>query len=154
MTSKLDKKDLEILREIQKDCKQSSKRMSKKLRTPITTIYSKIKRMEELGIINGYNAVVSGKKLGKGVTAFVLVSFHKERDLSQKGMSKEIAKLKQIQEVHIITGDWDLIVKVKEKDVESLGNFVTESLRAIKGVDKTLSLIVYHTEKETQEIMI
>lgn len=154
MDSKLDRKDLEILRELQKDCKQSSKRMSKKMQTPITTIYSKIKRMEDLGIIEGYNAVISGKKLGKGVTAFVLVSFHKERDLSQKGMAREISKLNQIQEVHIITGDWDLIVKVKEKDVESLGNFVTESLRGIKGVDKTLSLIVYHTEKETQEIMI
>ena len=67
-------------------------------------------------------------------------------------MAKEIAKFPEVQEVHIITGDWDLLIKVKAEDVEAIGKFVIDKLRLVKGIEKTLTCVVFETEKETTEI--
>ena len=66
--------------------------------------------------------------------------------------SKEIAKFAEVQEVHIITGDWDLLIKVKAENVEAIGKFVIDKLRLVKGIEKTLTCVVFETEKETTEI--
>ena len=73
---KLDKKDIEILRLLQEDCRSSTKQIARKIGSPITTVYAKIKRMEELGLIQKYTAVLDAKKLGKGTTAIILASFN------------------------------------------------------------------------------
>ena len=54
--------------------------------------------------------------------------------------------------MHIITGDWDLLIKVKAKNVEAIGKFVIDKLRLVKGIEKTLTCVVFETEKETTEI--
>jgi DNA-binding Lrp family transcriptional regulator len=156
---KLDKKDVEILRELQKDCRQTTKKLARKLQLPVTTAYSKITRMEGLGVIKAYRAVADGKKLGRPVTAVLLVSFEyhtpeRRSLLSQRDTAERIARFPEVQEVHLITGDWDIIVKVRAESVESLGNFVIDKLRTVEGVKKTLSLLVYDTKKETSEIYV
>jgi DNA-binding Lrp family transcriptional regulator len=59
-----------------------------------------------------------------------------------------------VQEVHIITGDWDILIKVRERDVDTIGKFVIDRLRAVKGVEKTLTCVVFETEKETTDIKL
>ena len=71
----LDIRDVKILKLLQKDCKTTAKEIAKEIGSPITTVYSKIKRMEELGIIRQYRAILDSRKLDKGTTAFILVSF-------------------------------------------------------------------------------
>lgn len=157
MEFKLDKTDIEILRLLQKNCKSSAKEMTRKIGSPITTVYSKIRRMEELGIIKTYNAVLDGKFVDKGTTAFIMISFEyrvpgEEKPISQTETAEKIARFPEVQEVHIIAGDWDIIIKVKAKDVEDLGKFVTERLRKLEGIEKTRSCIVYNAVKESTYI--
>jgi len=154
---KLDKKDVEILKFIQKDCKKSTKEIARKIGSPITTVYAKVKRMEDLGVIKSYKAVLDSKKLGKGTTAFIFVSFGYrtpgiEKPLDQREIAKRISKFPEVLEAHVITGDWDILIKVKAKDVDEVGKFVIDKLRKIEGVEKTLSCMVYETEKETTDI--
>lgn len=154
---KLDKKDVEILKFLQKDCKRSTKEIARKIHSPITTVYAKVKRMEDLGIIKHYKAVLDSKKLDKGTTAFIFVSFGYrtpgiEKPLDQRQIAKRIAKFPEVLETHLITGDWDILLKVKAKDVDEVGKFVIDKLRKIEGVEKTLSCMVYGTEKETTDI--
>jgi DNA-binding Lrp family transcriptional regulator len=157
MEPKLDQKDLEILKVIQEDSKKSSKEIARVVGSLIPTVYAKIKRMEKLGVIKHYKAVLDAKKLGKGTTAFILASFTYrtpgiEKTLSQRKIAERIAKFPEVQEVHIITGDWDMLIKVKARDVEEIGKFVIDKLRKIEGIDKTLSCLVYETAKETLDI--
>jgi DNA-binding Lrp family transcriptional regulator len=56
--------------------------------------------------------------------------------------------------VHIITGDWDLLIKVKEADVGSIGKLVIDRLRLVKGIEKTLTCMVFETLKETTDILL
>jgi DNA-binding Lrp family transcriptional regulator len=77
-----------------------------------------------------------------------------QQQLSQRDIAKEIARFPEVQEVHIITGDWDLLIKLKGKDVDTVGKIVIDRLRLVKGIEKTLTCMVFDTCKETTEIPI
>jgi len=158
MELKLDERDLEILKLLQKNCRMTAKEIAKTIDAPVTTVFAKMKRMEELGIIKDYKAVLDAQKLDKGATAFILASvsyrLKEGPTLSQRKIAKEIAKFPEVQEAHIITGDWDILVKVKEKDVGTIGKFVIDKLRIVEGIEKTLTCMVFETEKETTDLLL
>ncbi len=159
MSLKLDEIDSAILTMIQKDSKLTAKQISKRVGSPITTVFAKIKRMEELGIIREYRAIAAPEKLGAGTTAFILasVSYRAKSDdlpVSQRAVAAEVAKFPEVQEVHIITGDWDLLIKLRAENVDVIGKFVVDKLRLIRGLEKALTCMVFETVKETTEVSI
>jgi len=158
MKFKIDEKDLKILNLLQKNCKMTAKEIAQIIDSPVTTVFAKIKRMEKLGIIKGYNAILDANKLDKGTTAFILASVSygskESAQQSQRKTAEKIAKFPEVQEVHIITGDWDLLIKVKEKEVAAIGKFVIDKLRLVEGIEKTLTCMVFTTEKETTNILL
>ena len=155
MVGALDSKDLEVLRIIQENCRLTAREISGRTNLPVTTVFSKIKRLEKLGYIRGYHAILENGKLDAGTTAFVFISFHykgEEKMLSQRKIAKKIAEFAEVQEVHIISGEWDILTKVKAKDVNAVGNFVVDKLRLIEGIEKTLTCLVFKSEKESTAI--
>jgi len=157
MTPKLDEKDVAILSLIQESSKLTARQIAQRINAPITTVFAKTKRMEELGIIRDYRAVLAPEKLGSGTAAFILasVSYRAKADdvpVSQRAVAEEIAKFPEVQEVHIITGDWDLLIKLRAESVESIGKFVVDKLRLIQGLEKTLTCMVFETVKETTKL--
>ena len=157
MEAKLDEKDMAILALVQRDCKLTAREIARKIDSPITTVFAKIKRMEERGIIKEYRAVLDPKKLDCGTTAFILASVtygvrNEEKPFSQRERAAEIAKFPEVQEVHIITGDWDLLIKLRAESVDTIGQFVIDKLRFVKGIEKTLTCMVFETCKETTEV--
>jgi DNA-binding Lrp family transcriptional regulator len=150
---KLDEVDSKIIYILQENCKLSAREIASKLDIPITTIYSKISRMEDAKIIEGYKALLNAKKLDRGTTAFILASVaysHPRRSevISQRQVAKNVARFPEVQEVHIISGDWDLLIKVKTRNVEAVGNFIVDKLRTVEGIEKTLTCMVFDTQKE------
>jgi Lrp/AsnC family leucine-responsive transcriptional regulator len=159
MLVKLDEKDAAILSLIQADSKLTARQIAKKVNAPITTVFAKIKRMEKLGVIKEYRAILAAEKLGAATTAFILasVSYRAKADdlpISQRTVAEEIVKFPEVQEVHIITGDWDLLVKLRAESVDAVGKFVVDKLRLIKGLEKTLTCMVFETVKETTKITL
>ncbi|MCL2172640.1 MAG: Lrp/AsnC family transcriptional regulator [Nitrososphaerota archaeon] len=154
MSFKLDDKDLAILVLIQENSKLTANQIAKKTNTPITTVFAKIKRMEDLGIIKQYRAIIAPEKLNLTTAAFILaaVSYGNKPDetlITQRGVAEEIAKFFEVQEVHIITGDWDLLIKIRAESVNTIGNFVVDKLRRVNGLQKTLTCMIFETIKET-----
>ena len=159
MSTKLNEKDRAILALLQENSKLTARQISKKINAPITTVFAKTKRMEELGLIKGYRAILAPERLSSGTAAFILasVSYRAKADdvpISQRVVAEEIAKFPEVQEVHIITGDWDLLVKLRSESVDAVGKFVVDKLRLIKGLEKTLTCMVFETVKETTEIAL
>ena len=154
----LDEIDRKIIKLLQADAKISAKEISKTTGSPITTIYSRIKRLEETGVIKGYRAILDDKKLGFTSTAFVLAT----ADLSKVDLEEnpgysigiEISKFPQVQEVFIVSGEWDYIIKLKETSTEAAGEFIIGQLSYVKGIDKTLSCMVFRKVKETMDLPI
>ena len=158
MSIRLDEKDLAILVLIQENSKLTANQIAKKINAPITTVFAKTKRMEEIGIIKQYRAILSAEKLNLGTVAFILasVSYRAKNDddspVSQRAVAEEIAHFPEVQEVHIITGDWDLLVKLRAESVDAIGKFVVDKLRLIKGLEKTLTCMVFETIKESTSL--
>jgi Lrp/AsnC family leucine-responsive transcriptional regulator len=157
MTAKLDEKDVAILALIQENSKFTARQIAQRINAPITTVFAKTKRMEELGVIREYRAVLAPEKLDSGTAAFILasISYRAKADdvpVSQRAVAEEITRFPEVQEVHIITGDWDLLIKLRAENVESIGKFVVDKLRLIKGLEKTLTCMVFETVKETTKL--
>ncbi len=153
----VDEKDIEIMRLLQEDAKVSAKEIGRRIGSPITTVYSRIKSLEDAGVIRGYKPILDAAKLGRPTTAFVFASITYRtpgsiEPLDQRAIAREVARFPEVLEVHIITGDWDLLIKVKERDVASVGGFVVDKLRTVRGIEKTLTCMVFDAVKETVDI--
>ena len=159
MSAKIDDKDIAILALLQENSKLTAKQIAKKVNSPITTVFAKIKRMEELGIIKEYRAILDPEKIGSTTAAFILasVSYRTKGDnspVSQRVVAEEISKFQQVQEIHIITGDWDLLIKLRTLSVDAIGKFVVDKLRLINGLEKTLTCMIFETLKDTTKITL
>jgi Lrp/AsnC family leucine-responsive transcriptional regulator len=157
MKPELDEKDLAILTLLQKNCRMTAREIARKINSPITTVFAKMRRMEQQEVIKEYKAILDSKKLNLGTTAFILASFsyrNGETPLSQRVIAEQIAKFPEVQAVHIISGDWDILIKIKEESVDAVGNFVIDKLRTVKGIEKTLTCMVFDTQKETTELTL
>ncbi|MEM5766087.1 MAG: Lrp/AsnC ligand binding domain-containing protein [Candidatus Aenigmatarchaeota archaeon] len=87
----------------------------------------------------------------KKVKAFILASFtytQKGKILDQKEILNQISKFSEVEEAHIISGNWDILIKVAMSSVDEIGEFVVNKLRKIKGIEKTITCMVFHTAKE------
>ena len=157
MKPELNEKDLAILTLLQKNCRMTAREIARKINSPITTVFAKMRRMEQQKVIKEYRAILDSKKLNFGTTAFILASFsyrNGETPLSQRVIAEQIAKFPEVQAVHIISGDWDILIKIKEESVDAVGNFVIDKLRTVKGIEKTLTCMVFDTQKETTELTL
>jgi DNA-binding Lrp family transcriptional regulator len=150
----LDDKDKELLSILQENGRATLREISKLTGMRETTVFARIKRLEKEGIIKEYRAILDPKAIGRNTTAFILIKYDPSFGFTQKEVAEKISKLPEIQEVHIIAGDWDMIAKVREKDVESLAKVVLDKIREIEGVKETVSLIVFESLKETTFISL
>lgn len=144
----MDEKDSAILGELVKDSRKTTKSIAKSLGIPRATVHDRIARMEQRGTIRKYTAVPDYGQLGLGVTAFVLVQFESEKGVSQRDTADEISSMPGIFEVHMISGEYDMILKVRGATMEEIGKLVIDRLREVKGVARTLTCASFTTVKE------
>ncbi len=143
-----DSKDFQILEELEKNSRASIKEIARKTRLPRTTVFDRLKKMEKEKLIQKYTVQPDYAKLGKPATAFILVKYAPLKEIPQKTVAQKIAKLSPVFEVHMISGEWDILVKVRAKDLKEIGELVIEKIRAIEGVSATLSCASFSSVKE------
>ncbi len=144
----LDEKDSDILQALIEDSRNTTKAIARNLGIPRATVHDRIVKMEQKGVIKKYTAIPDYSKLGLGVTAFILVQFESEKGVSQRDTADEIALIPGIFEVHMISGEYDMILKVRGSSMEDVGRLVIDRLRDVKGVARTLTCAVFSTVKE------
>jgi DNA-binding Lrp family transcriptional regulator len=144
----LDEKDSAILDELTKDSRKTTKAIARELEIPRATVHDRIVKMEQKGVIKRYTAVPDYAQLGLGVSAFILVQFEPEKGISQRETAEDIGSLPGIFEVHMISGEYDMLLKVRGASMEDIGRLVIDRLREVKGVARTLTCAVFTTVKE------
>lgn len=144
----LDEKDSAILDELTKDSRKTTKAIARELDIPRATVHDRIVKMEQKGVIKRYTAVPDYAQLGLGVSAFILVQFEPEKGISQRETAEDIGSLPGIFEVHMISGEYDMLLKVRGASMEEIGKLVIDRLREVKGVARTLTCAVFTTVKE------
>lgn len=144
----MDDKDSAILDELTKDSRKTTKAIARELEIPRATVHDRIVKMEQKGVIKRYTAVPDYAQLGLGVSAFILVQFEPEKGISQRETAEDIGSLPGIFEVHMISGEYDMLLKVRGATMEDIGRLVIDRLREVKGVARTLTCAVFTTVKE------
>ncbi len=144
----LDEKDRLILRELREDAKKTTKTIAENTGIPRTTVHDRINKMEENRIIRKFTVIPNYELIGEPTTAFVFVSYNPQSGTGQRELAEQLAKLDGVYEVHLISGDWDIIAKVRGPNVERIGELVIERLRDLAGVGKTVTCTVFKTVKE------
>jgi DNA-binding Lrp family transcriptional regulator len=144
----LDEKDTAILEKLVEDSRRTTKAIAKELDIPRATVHDRIAKMEQKGVIRRYTAVPDYGQLGAGVSAFILVQFGSEAGMSQRETAEEISTIQGIFEVHMISGEYDMLLKVRGASMEEIGSLVIDRLREVKGVARTLTCAVFTTVKE------
>jgi DNA-binding Lrp family transcriptional regulator len=140
----LDETDVEILKALTLDARLSSRQIAKQCGISIGTVLSRIKRMENEGIIRGYSALLDHEKLGYELTVISEITVSKGRLLE---VENEIARLPNVCCVYDVTGLIDAIIVAKFKNREELGKF-TKRLLAIPFVERTNTHVVLTSIKE------
>jgi len=143
MTEKLDEKDLQILEILKGNSRLSEQKIAKKTGIPMTTVHNRAKRLRELGIIEGYTVRLNHAKLGKPLTAYVLLKAVNQAD--QEELMEYIAKIPQVCEAAMVTGDFDLMLKARVGDMEELREIVLANLRKHRGIGESVTMISYRT---------
>lgn len=69
----LDEADQKILRELQQDARASFKTIADKAGVSEATVFVRVKKLQEKGVIKGFKAIVDPRAVGKNLTAIVLV---------------------------------------------------------------------------------
>ena len=149
METKLyDEKDVRILEALKKDGRKPTSKWSKELGIPRVTIHQRINKMIANGIIKKFTVRPDYGKLKKPVTAFILISFESNPQVSQRELASKIALMNGVEEVFIISGEWDLILKVRAASAEDIGSIIVDKLRTFEGVGKTTTCISFSSIKE------
>jgi Lrp/AsnC family transcriptional regulator, leucine-responsive regulatory protein len=144
----LDSKDERILDELLHDGRRSVVEMAQSLDLPRATVQERVKKMVESGVIKRFVAIPDYSKIGKQVMAYVFVAFSNEGGLSQRKLAEEISRVPGVYEVSVISGEWDMLLKVRAGSVEEIGKLVVDRLRATKGIEKTETCVAFQTIKE------
>jgi len=145
----MEEKDELIIRKLRLDSSQPISELAADLQLPRTTVQERIKKLVQNGIIKRFTLQLDYAKIGKPVTAFILVSFLAGTGVSQKEAAQKIAEIPDIYEVHVISGDWDIIAKARGESIQSIGELVLDKIRNVKGVERTLTCTSFVTIKET-----
>jgi Lrp/AsnC family transcriptional regulator for asnA, asnC and gidA len=153
MTMIFDKLDKEIIKEIQKDGRLQLSRLAEILNRPRTTVATRLGRLEGDGVITSYRAVIDPLKVGFSLLAFVLISVRRSAPSGAKSAqvvlvekilkdSDEDPRLPWIEEAFIITGHYDILLKVWAKDLRQLSYFLINYLPTHPDIAQTETMLV------------
>ncbi len=146
MKFELDEKDQKILALLIEEGDLTSKKISKQLRIPITTVHHRIKRLQEQGVIKNFTVAVDYPKLGFLVSAYILVEVDydqlKKEKITQHELIVRLLKYPEIVTADIVTGETDIVIKVRMKTIAELDDFIVRILRNIQGIAKTKTLVI------------
>jgi len=120
-------------------CTPQIARIARKLKEPSTTIHYNIKKLEKEGMIKTYKAVFDYKKIGEGHCTFVFINLGIDDYGDPEKIAKELAEDDRVESVDIVTGEYELVVKLRTKDIDEYYEFVKEKVKKF-GFRQTVSM--------------
>jgi len=142
----LDAKDRKILSLVQRDADLAQAEIAKRVGLSAAAVNERLKKLEHAGVIRRYVAVVDARAVGTSVVAFVEVFIEHPR--FEATFIARVRDMDEVQEVHHITGEFSLLLKVRVADMESLQQLLIHHLNALEGVRQTRTVIALSTSKE------
>ena len=150
----LDKIDRSILRALQKDGRLANVELARRVGLSATPCLERVKRLESKGYIRGYAAVLAPEKLDAGLLVFVEIRLSRTSPDVFKDFKRAVVDLPQVLECHLVSGDFDYLVKARVADMLAYRELLGETLLTLPGVSGSRTYVVMEEVKETSIIEI
>ncbi|MHA2503706.1 MAG: Lrp/AsnC family transcriptional regulator [Candidatus Kariarchaeaceae archaeon] len=145
----LDIYDLKILQHLKKNARKTLKELEAEIDLKVSTIHNRIKRLEDSNVIKQYMAIIDHKSLDYNMISFIMIEFvNQDNQLDQVEVAEQISQLPNVEEVHLVTGEFDILLKVRSKDIDDLSLFVTKNLKQIPGVGGSRTFVSLRSVKQ------
>ena len=147
--TKLDQKDLAILKLLQQNARVTVKEISDKVLLSTTPVYERIKRMEEAGVIKQYATLVDHAKVKKGLMIICYVSLKQHNKTAGAKFIKTIQEMNEVIECYNISGEFDFMLKVVVENMDSYYDFHVNKLSEAENIGNVQSVFVMGIIKQT-----
>ena len=146
---KLDNLDIQILKELMRDGRQSFRQIATRLDVAPGTVQHRIQKLEEKKIIMGYGARIDYAKLGYSFAA--LIGIHAMRDKIPRIINRMVAH-PNVYGVYLSAGEYDMLIAVRMRRFEDLSVFLQEQFKPDE-VEKTTTFMILDTKKEKHTLL-
>lgn len=136
--------DKQILNIIQKDARIANAEIARQVGLAPSAVMERVRKLEERGVIRGYETKIDTAQIGFGLTAFVFV-----RTSVCGELDETLANIPEVLEVHDVAGEDCYLLKVRAENTDELGNLLREKLKPIPEIISTRTTVVLKTIKET-----
>jgi Lrp/AsnC family transcriptional regulator for asnA, asnC and gidA len=147
----IDSTDAAILRILQKNSRTPFLEIARSVGVSGATVHERVRNLEKVGIIQGFSANIDLKRLGYPVTALVSVTLeHPVRDLER--LNAGLLAVPEIIEAHNLTGETDMLLKIKSRSIDDLRDLLTKKVQHLLGVKRLSTSIVLDSPVQRQSI--
>ena len=147
--ARIDKIDIQIMTLLQDNAKLTIKEISAKVGISSTPTYDRVKRLEKLGYIQRYVAIISPEKVGQSLTVFLTITLRSHEKEEVTRVEKQLSQIPESLECYHVTGEYDYFLKVVMEDMGQYRNFIIDRLANISNLFQVKSHIVVNCVKST-----
>lgn len=151
---KLDRIDRNILLHLQNNARLSYVELADKVGLSTSPCLERVKRLEREGWILGYQARLSAQKMQAALLVFVEISLNYTSGNVFDEFREAVRKWPEIQECHLVSGDFDYLLKIRIADMAAYRELLGEIVHALPGVRDSRTLVAMETVKETSALAI
>ncbi len=143
--------DAKILNILQENSRTTNAEIARQINMAPSAVLERIRRLEKNKIITKYTIQINPVEVKRGLLAFIQVKAN--GPVVDQKVAKEISKIAEVQEVHIVAGEDSYLVKVRVENPEALTQLLRTKFASIKSIRTTNTTIVLETVKETNELI-
>ena len=152
--TELDDLDRAILRELQADGHLSNADLARHISLSPPATHTRVRRLEQLGYIRQYTALVDREKLGYDLLCFVQVTIQLHQPEQVRSFPAHIRQLPEVLECHHVTGDYDYLLKIIVRHRKDLESFLMDRLTPVPGVARIQTNVVLDEIKSTTQVSV
>ncbi len=151
---KLDRLDKSILRELQTHGRISNVELAKRVGLSPTPCLERMKRLEQEGVILGYQALLNPQHLSSSLLVFVEITLTRTSPEVFHEFKEAVQDLHEILECHLVSGNFDYLVKARVADMSAYRKLLGETLLMLPGVSESRTYVVMEEVKETTAVPV
>ncbi len=154
MTPELDATDRRILTVLQKEGRITNAELSERVNLSPSACHRRVQRLEEEGFIGKYVALLDTRKIGKPTTVFVEITLQGQADELLDAFEREVARVPDILECHLMAGQADYLLKIMAEDTEDFARIHRQYLSRLPGVRQMHSSFALRTVVQTTALSV
>jgi len=148
MAEALDGFDRKILDVLSVEGRVSATELARRIGLSKSPTQSRLRRLEEQGVIKGYRALLDPIQLGRDHVAFVEVKLSDTREAALAAFNAAVIKVPEIEQCHLIAGDFDYLLKVRTAGMSGYRMVLAEKLSTLPHVAHTSTYVAMQAVKE------